>query len=467
MPPPFERLPAGYNSNARREFHSSGIGHDMENCWALKYKVQELLDSKAIQLTPENGPNVIQNPMLARVGPTANVVEDGENLNLIMDVNLLSTPLSCVKSYLIRNGVFPRCFPDCCECQNQPEGCVNLKTGIQNLIDEGFLQCDRIVKDEKVEEKYVTVIYILYTPANIPAPTRPIPLKIMLSGLIPYSSKSVVPSHYGSDVYHHGVNQEGKLSEDKPSEDASLNVDNFSGTGRTTRCGRIYSPQNAQNNVDALAKSKGKQVVGDNSEFVPVNALNVMPGTSSSQEIEELLRLIRKSDYKVIDHLSQTPSKISILSLLLCSEAYKNSLMKLSNSVFMLQNITVNQLEGVVVSISVDNGLGFTDFDLLPKGRNHNKALHISMECKGTTLSRVLVDTGSSLNVLSKSSLMKIDYAVVELRPSDLIVRALDGSRRDVFGEVDLPVKIGPRVFGMTFFAMDIQPAYFCLLESL
>lgn len=137
----------------------------------------------------------------------------------------------------------------------------------------------------------------------------------------------------------------------------------------------------------------GKQVVGDNLGSVQVNALNVVPGTSSSQEVEELLRLIRKNDYKVICHLSQTPSKISIFSLLLCSEAHRNALMKLLSSAFMPQNITVNQLEGVVASISADNGLGFTNFDLPPEGRNHNKALHISMECKGTTLSPVLVDT--------------------------------------------------------------------------
>lgn len=87
----------------------------MENYWALKYKVKELLDSKAIQFTLDNEPNVIQNSMSAHVGPIVNVVEDGENLNFIMDVNLLSTPLSCVKSYLIKNDIFPRCFPGCCE----------------------------------------------------------------------------------------------------------------------------------------------------------------------------------------------------------------------------------------------------------------------------------------------------------------------------------------------------------------
>lgn len=54
--------------------------------------------------------------MPAHVGPTVNIVEDGENLNLVMGVNLLFTPLSCVKSYLIKNDIFPGCFLECCEC---------------------------------------------------------------------------------------------------------------------------------------------------------------------------------------------------------------------------------------------------------------------------------------------------------------------------------------------------------------
>src|ERR1051325_7205182 len=133
---------------------------------------------------------------------------------------------------------------------------------------------------------------------------------------------------------------------------------------------------------------------------------------------------------------------MSMLSLLIYSEAHRNALMKLFKNDFVPQEITVGQFETVCASISARNGLGFTDFDLPPEGRNHNKALHISMECKGTTLSRVLVDTGSSLNVLPKRALIKIDYAGLELRPSDLVVKAFDGSKRSVFREIDLPIKV-------------------------
>ena len=61
------------------------------------------------------------------------------------------------------------------------------------------------------------------------------------------------------------------------------------------------------------------------------------------------------------------------------------------------------------------------------------------------------MSTGLSLNVFPKSTLMEIDYSGLELRPSDLMVKAFDGSRRPVFGEVDLPIKVGPCTFNDNF----------------
>jgi len=43
-------------------------------------------------------------------------------------------------------------------------------------------------------------------------------------------------------------------------------------------------------------------------------------------------------------------------------------------------------------------------------------------------------------------------------------VKAFDGSRKNVLGEVDLPITIGPHVFRITFQVMDIQASYSCLL---
>ncbi|KAI5396318.1 hypothetical protein KIW84_062506 [Lathyrus oleraceus] len=91
-------------------------------------------------------------------------------------------------------------------------------------------------------------------------------------------------------------------------------------------------------------------------------------------------------------------------------------------------------------------------------------ALHISLNCKFDAMSNVLVDTGSSLNVLPKSTLSKLSYQGPPMRQSGVVVKAFDGSRKTVIGEVDLPIKIGPSDFQVTFQVMDIHPSYSCLL---
>ena len=96
--------------------------------------------------------------------------------------------------------------------------------------------------------------------------------------------------------------------------------------------------------------------------------------------------------------------------------------------------------------------------------KNHNKALYVSIECMGTTISHVLVDMDSSLSVLPKGAIDRLECEGVVLEPSDIIVRAFDGLKRMVHGEVDLLIKVGSQVFNSTFYIMDIRPTYSCLL---
>ena len=48
----------------------------------------------------------------------------------------------------------------------------------------------------------------------------------------------------------------------------------------------------------------------------------------SRQEMEEILKIIRKIYYKIVEQLGKTPSKISMQSLLLCFEAHAQALLK-------------------------------------------------------------------------------------------------------------------------------------------
>ena len=66
-------------------------------------------------------------------------------------------------------------------------------------------------------------------------------------------------------------------------------------------------------------------------------------------------------------------------------------------------------------------------------------------------IARVLIDNGSSLNVcpLATLDLMGVDRD--DLKPSSITVRAFDGSKRGVLGEVELQVEIGPQQFSIPF----------------
>ncbi|XP_058778782.1 uncharacterized protein LOC131652815 [Vicia villosa] len=354
-----------YNANARCAFHSGAAGHDTERC---------------------SGVNAIES----------------EEINVVSDVSCLTFPLVSVKQHLINSGIFPGCEIDCENCKSQPEGCADLKGMVQKLIDEGPLQFYRRLRGAKSKDGEVSVISIPYDPVvpvciqvpiqipvSIPYEEQPAALMITVPGPISYESEKAIPWHYGSDVYYYGTKEEGEPSKEK-----------------ITRSGRVFSPQLVQNNADALAKAKGKQVVTD-VQNSPIQS-GAPDSAVSSKDVEELLRIIKKSDYKVVEQLGQTQSKISILQLLMCLEGHRDALLRILNGAYVPHEISVNQLEVVANNISAGNGLGFTDHDLPLEGRNHNMALHISIE-----------------------SLMRIDYAGVELRPSELVVRAFDGSRRD------------------------------------
>jgi hypothetical protein len=140
------------------------------------------------------------------------------------------------------------------------------------------------------------------------------------------------------------------------------------------------------------------------------------------------------------------------------------ALLKFLDSSYVAEDITINQLDAAISSLNDGSCLSFTDVDIPQNGGSHNMALHISVTCGGTTLARVLVDTGSALNVIPKTTLAQLQVEGVVMKPSSLIVKAFDGSRRMAVGEIDLPVLIGPQLFNITFQVMDIFPAYSCLL---
>ena len=81
-----------------------------------------------------------------------------------------------------------------------------------------------------------------------------------------------------------------------------------------------------------------------------------------------------------------------MLSLLLCFEAHAKALIAFLKTAHVTQETSADQFKYCIASLTADNGLGFSDADLTTKGRSHNDALHVSIECRVTTMAHVLVD---------------------------------------------------------------------------
>ncbi|KAI5420494.1 hypothetical protein KIW84_044334 [Lathyrus oleraceus] len=91
-----------------------------------------------------------------------------------------------------------------------------------------------------------------------------------------------------------GLTQGQKVNEEDIDIGSSA-VDNVGGVGGFTRSGRLFAPSTLRANTDAEAavKAKGKQMAAEE-----VTTEEDPPKTAFEKEVDEFMRIIKKSDYK-------------------------------------------------------------------------------------------------------------------------------------------------------------------------
>lgn len=242
---------------------------------------------------------------------------------------------------------------------------------------------------------------------------------IKVSSPFPYEGDKVLPVKYNPILYINGQTQDNK-----PLLIKETAITNITCTICMTRNGRVFeSTLVQQKHNEALDNAKGKEVAETDQWQISTKII------VSDKDAEEFLRLIKKSRHRVVDQLNQTLSKMSVISLLLRSETHRESLMKILSVAHVTNDIIVDQFNGVVANLTSEACIGFRYDELPSQGRAHNKALHISIKCMNTHLSIVLIDNGSSQNVMPTTTLMKQTIEGVLQRSTSMIVRAFDGSQ--------------------------------------
>ncbi|GAU46722.1 hypothetical protein TSUD_100140 [Trifolium subterraneum] len=374
-PPPVPAvLTTWYRSDLTCAFHQGAPGHDVERCYAFKKAVQELIRNKVLSFKDEN-PNVRNNP-LPNHGSSIHFIQSCQETSTILSVKDIKTPLVPIHSKMCEVKLFSHDHATCEECLKNPQCSSRVQEDIQRLMDKGELVVTKKSEDVCVIVPEFNVSDRLEMIYNSGEPTVT-PLVIYLPGPMPYTSLRAVPYRYDATMLQDGV---------ETPIPSLISVDNIADNSKILRSGRILLGTVQGKTNDSVEKTQ----IPDSSGT----------GERVYEDSDEVLKMIKRSEYKIVDQLLQTPSKISILSLLMNSDAHREALMKVLDQAY------------------VDHD---TTFD-------------------------------------------KLAYRGAPLRPSALIVKAFDGSRKSVIGEIDLPISVGPYKFQITFQVMDIRASYSCLL---
>ncbi|WCJ43871.1 hypothetical protein M5689_024580 [Euphorbia peplus] len=166
----------------------------------------------------------------------------------------------------------------------------------------------------------------------------------------------------------------------------------------------------------------------------------------------------------VAKQLAKTPMQMSVCELLVSSKEHRDALIENLSTVPTVATITPNELCCIVQGMREPAAeISFTKEDLPAEGAIHNKALFIQVEVKGRPLSCVMVDDGSALNICPKKMLGRLGLTMEDIKPTEMVIRAYDDSKREVLGVFETEVVTGPIRSMVEFVVMDI-PVTFALL---
>ncbi|TYK20949.1 uncharacterized protein E5676_scaffold284G00970 [Cucumis melo var. makuwa] len=225
-------------------------------------------------------------------------------------------------------------------------------------------------------------------------------------------------------------------------------VDNVTGISGITRSGRCYKPNNLTVPSDGLILEQSRKHEKRN-----------VKEHCKDQDVE--MSIIAKDiEYKKLVTDDEANEFLKIVK----QKPRRKVLLDILNKAHVGHDISVEKFSGIIGNITSSNSIVFTDEEISTECLGHTKALHIQVKCKDYVIARVLVDNGSTLNIMPKSTLLKLPVDMSHIKSSTMIVKAFNGSRIEVMGDIKLLVKIGPCIFNVVFQVMEITPAYNFLL---
>src|SRR2546425_1611136 len=233
----------------------------------------------------------------------------------------------------------------------------------------------------------------------------------------------------------------------KTSKDEELIVDDEQSVGNLTRSGRVFKPTDLRTGENSNKRSLDVEKEKEAEKWGVEKKKDDCPGGTDAES--------------VLKQLKRTRADVTIWDLILASKSHREALLKALATCRVPTEVTTDELVAFIQKPQSE--IVFSEKDLTPEGRNHVKPLFIQAEINGRLTGNVMVDDGSALNVCPLKLLPKFKIDVSELKPSSVVIRAYDNTRRGVEGTFVANVKVGQIESLVEITVLDI-PATFAVL---
>ncbi|XP_070020258.1 uncharacterized protein [Nicotiana sylvestris] len=393
-----------YRADTRCAYHSGEEGHDTDDCWTLKRAVENLTEQRKIVLRDEDVPNVINNPLPAH--------NNGPVIGMICEDKEFDPALKAIIS-IADEEKKPKAAPKQDKGEKKKETTppksekkIEVETGatppkdVVLYVPQGRKEKQMTLSPpRRFELNKTTQIYVPKRAYVMRGPIKPSrlnePVVIGRAPQKPMKDPTVVPWNYNKTVVtYKGKEIPGEVQENNPFEK--------------------YSNLEEVNNANRKRFPLKKPV--------------------SAEEAEAFFQNMKMADYEVIDQLRKFPEQVSLLALLMNSAEHQKVLIKSLNEAYVPVDTSVEQLERMVERFFAINQITFSKNDLPSEGAAHNKALHLTVKCKGHYVKRVMLDGGSRVDICPLSTLQRMEIGIEIIRPNNVCVRAFDGIKRDTIG---------------------------------
>ncbi|XP_017609456.1 uncharacterized protein LOC108455410 [Gossypium arboreum] len=394
--------PKWYDANAQCEYHAGITGHSIENCTVFKKLIERFIKIGFVKFDDSSTPNVAENPLPNHIDQGVNGINEGGRKRVKQEVVEVKTPLKWVWKEMVKRGSIVLDSKEeseekrnYCEFHNEAgheiQECGEFRAIVQDRINNKEMKFYEEVKSPKegnicaLEGESMTQIQkvnyqvvIFSRLKNNEAGAR-MPPKVIIQKPIVFfykDSKRVPWNYYCNVTISRKENLANASKEDQ-------GVDSY------TRNRRWYDSESKK-----AKPAKGKAIMVKQKKKRTTRPEPPVNKPVNEEEAKKFLKFLKHSEYSVVEQLRKQPA------------------------------------HRLVSNISTDNFIFFNDDEILPGGMGSTKALHITTCYKGYTLLVVLIDNGSTLNVLPLSTLNRLPVDSSHMKACQNIVKTFDGTER-------------------------------------